>query len=386
MHFSKKIYTFVAEKLNNMSEMQFTAMVLMTIITVTLIVFLPRRIMVDSVLNRSRWLMVGGTSLVATQFMLQYIFGFREMGVTQAVMVNLIFFIPCSWLFSMAIFNLQQWGTISRRDFLAGLVTWLLTVATLTVAAILSGDALADTAYMRWGEYISGLFYLVMQSYYTYSLYRSNRRLKNTLNDYYEFHTRRLLNWMSQSILLMALMAIGVPFLIFSSGLLLLIYALLIFFSIYYIVFSFIGYCVSNDSRQVEMAQQNAQAEGLTDSSEKSEPAISEAEYQRASQAVSHWLASEGHLNSNVTVAVAATAMHVPQRLLRAWYQREGFESYSDWLQYLRVEHAKKLLVEHQDWSIDIIAQQCGFSSRNYFHRIFLKLTGQTPAHYLDNH
>ena len=377
-------YLWRGKNITEMSEMQFTAMVLMTLITVTLIVFLPRRVL-DSVLNRSRWLMVGGTSLVAIQFMLQYIFGFRQMGVTQAVLVNLVFFIPCSWLFSMAIFNLQQWGTISRRDFLAGLVTWLLTIATLTVAAILSGDALADTAYMRWGEYISGLFYLVMQSYYTYSLYRSNRRLKNTLNDYYEFHTRRLLNWMSQSILLMALMAIGVPFLIFSSGLLLLIYALLIFFSIYYIVFSFIGYCVSNDSRQVEMAQQNAQEEGLTDSSEKSEPAISEAEYQRASQAVNQWLASEGHLHSKVSLAVAATAMRVPQRLLRAWYQREGFESYSDWLQYLRVEHAKKLLVEHRDWSIDIIAQQCGFSSRNYFHRIFLKLTGQTPAHYLDN-
>ena len=79
-----------------MTEMQFSAMVLMSLLSVTLIVLLPRRVMTESVLNRSRWLMVGGTSLVAVQFLLQYTFGFRQMGVTQAVMVNLLFFVPCS--------------------------------------------------------------------------------------------------------------------------------------------------------------------------------------------------------------------------------------------------------------------------------------------------
>jgi AraC-like DNA-binding protein len=151
----------------------------------------------------------------------------------------------------------------------------------------------------------------------------------------------------------------------------------------YCIVFSFICYCVGNDSYQVEMAQQNASDEGLSDTTTKNDSVISDSERQRVTQAVDQWLASDGHLHSNVTVAMAATAMHVPQRLLRAWYQAEGFESYSDWLQHLRVEYAKQLLAQHPDWSIDIIAEQSGFSSRNYFHRIFLKLTGLTPAQYV---
>ena len=155
------------------------------------------------------------------------------------------------------------------------------------------------------------------------------------------------------------------------------------FFSIYYITFSFICYCVSNDSHQVELAQQNAKDEGIADKTEKNEPAITDAERQRVTQAVEKWLAAEGHLRSSITVATAATAMHVPQRLLRAWYQTEGFDSYSDWLQQLRVKHAKQLLVQHPEWSVDTIAEQCGFSSRNYFHRIFLKLTGQTPSQYV---
>lgn len=366
-----------------MTEMQFSAMVLMSLLAVTLIVLLPRRVMTEPVLNRSRWLMVGGTALVAVQFLLQYTFGFRQMGVTQAVMVNLLFFVPCSCLFSLAILNLQQKGHLLRRDVLVGLVGWAVTVASLSIAAYQSGAVLTDSLWMRWAEYAAALFYCLMQLYYTCRLIRSNRQLKNMLNDYYEHHTHHLLHWMNQSIVLMALMAFGVPFLIFSSGLPLLVYAFLIFFSIYYIVFSFICYCVGNDSYQVEMAQQNASDEGLSDTTTKNDSVISDSERQRVTLAVDQWLASDGHLHSNVTVAMAATAMHVPQRLLRAWYQVEGFESYSDWLQHLRVEYAKQLLAQHPDWSIDIIAKQSGFSSRNYFHRIFLKLTGQTPAQYV---
>lgn len=46
------------------------------------------------------------------------------------------------------------------------------------------------------------------------------------------------------------------PFLIFSSGVLLVAYALLIFFSIYYLVFSFICYGVKGDAQLVQAAEQ----------------------------------------------------------------------------------------------------------------------------------
>ena len=81
--------------------MQFTAMVLMSMLTLTLVFLLPRRAERDRSFVRSRWLMAGGMALLAVQFLLQYVFGFREMGVTQAVMINLLFFIPTSVLISL---------------------------------------------------------------------------------------------------------------------------------------------------------------------------------------------------------------------------------------------------------------------------------------------
>ena len=42
-----------------MKEMQFTAMVLMSLLTLTLALLLPRRVAMDSVFGRSRWMMAG---------------------------------------------------------------------------------------------------------------------------------------------------------------------------------------------------------------------------------------------------------------------------------------------------------------------------------------
>ena len=40
------------------------------------------------------------------------------------------------------------------------------------------------------------------------------------------------------------------------------------------------------------------------------------------------------------------------------------------------------MLRDHPDWTIDSIAEHCGFNSRKYFHQVFQEQTGITPAKY----
>ena len=81
-----------------MEQVQFTAIVLSALLTLKLLM-LPKRSVSNWAASRSRMMMVLGMVLLFVQFMLQYIFKFRSMGVTQAVMLNLIFFVPVSWMF-----------------------------------------------------------------------------------------------------------------------------------------------------------------------------------------------------------------------------------------------------------------------------------------------
>ena len=52
---------------------------------------------------------------------------------------------------------------------------------------------------------------------------------------------------------------------------------------------------------------------------------------------------------------------------------------WSQLLEYYRVNHAKRLLLEAPPLSVTEVALESGFSAMNTIHRSFKKLTGQTP-------
>ena len=72
----------------------------------------------------------------------------------------------------------------------------------------------------------------------------------------------------------------------------------------------------------------------------------------------------------------------VPRHQLTLWLRGTEWELFNPWLTHLRLEEAKKQLVEHPGWSNDIIAEHCGFNSRSYFQTVFKKTTGLSPTEY----
>ena len=88
--------------------MQISGMLTMTVLSVMLVICAPGRSTRRISFAKARWMMAGGTGLIALQFLLQHAFGFRQMGVTQAVCCNLLFFTPSSLLCSMSILYMQR--------------------------------------------------------------------------------------------------------------------------------------------------------------------------------------------------------------------------------------------------------------------------------------
>ena len=46
----------------------------------------------------------------------------------------------------------------------------------------------------------------------------------------------------------------------------------------------------------------------------------------------------------------------------------------------LRVDEAKRVIIEHPDWTNETVAAHCGFNDRTAFQRKFKEITGMTPA------
>ena len=356
-------------------EMQISGMLTMGMLSVMLMACVPNRSTRRVSFAQARWMMTIGTGLIAVQFLLQYIFGFRQMGVTQAVLINLLFFTPASLLCSMAILYVQRKGHVARREWLTASGVCGLVVIILIGGALFDGVPLREESpVLRMAEYASSVLYLLMQSYIFKHQYIAYLQLKQAIDEYYDRSRRDLFGWMGWSMKAMALLAFFVPVVIFMEGAPLIGFSIAYFFAIAYSTISLYSYGISEDIARVEEAD-NFIPSPSPKSGGSVDPAIT--------KAVERWIANGHYREHNLTLGIVARQMGVPQRQLQEWLRQSEYGKLAGLVTTLRIEEAKRVLKEHPEWSTESVADYCGFSSREYFHRTFRQMTGSTPAHYI---
>lgn len=341
-----------------MKEMQFSAVMMMTLMALALLTLLPAKVREDRVANRSRWLMTGGLLLIAVQFLIQYISGMRSSDLQHALTVNLVFFIPSAALMSLNILNLERLGRVRRIEWTIGIVTWLVSLALVACKALVAASVV----------------YGMMQVYYSWLHLREVPRLELALADYYDTDDDGLLWWIKITIVILALITMMVPLIIFSEGWLMACFALFIFVGIFYMWFCFVRYVITGAANHVREAEQSVEQDEHAST-------VTDEALQKVEKAVKQWTAAGGHLHSGTTKPMAAQAMQLPQYLLSAWIKNQGYSSYSKWITTLRVEEAKRTLHAHPEWSNEAVADHCGIS-RSHFQRVFAEITGVTPMQY----
>ena len=355
-----------------LGEMQISGMLTMLMLSVMLMACVPDRSIRRGSFARARWMMAAGTGFIAVQFLLQYIFGFRQMGVTQGVCCNLIFFTPATLLCGMAILYVQRQGRVSLREWMTGGGICALAILLLIGVALLDDIPLREESpLLRWSEYVASVLYVMMQSYIFKHQYLSYKRLEQAVDEYYDRSRRDLFGWMGWSMKTMAVLAFFVPLVIFMEGAPLVGFSIAYFFAIAYSTISLYSYGISKDVERVEEAEEVVIQEIRP---REIDPAITEA--------VDRWKANAHYREHNLTLGIVARQMGVPQRQLQEWLRQSEHGKLAGLVTTLRIEEAKRVLKEHPDWSTESVANYCGFSSREYFHRTFRQMTGMTPANF----
>ncbi len=374
--------------------MQFTAVVLMLLLTVKLLFLRERRIKSRHA-RQARRLMTTGTVLLSLHFAIQLKTGLRVMGITQSVMLNLAMLIPASYLFARAILLLQRRGNLSLADRWTGPAVWTVTMAMLAVAALTDGKPLlSDTLQMRLAERTGAVLYMLMQGYYTWRHSVSIVAMHRALHDYYDRDTDGMLRWMQYSIVGLMLLALMVPVAIFSSGPGMLAVAFAVYFLMFYLVDSFCFYLTSPAPERMQAAEQNAaemeeELENLnngkqTDAGTADAAVLSPEVMSEVEQAVEAWKARGGYCQTGLLQPLAAQDIGISRYRLTTWLHQQGLK-YTEWIAQLRVEEAKRIIAAHPDWSNDAVAQHCGFTDRTVLQRTFKRIEGITPQKYLEN-
>ncbi len=114
-------------------------------------------------------------------------------------------------------------------------------------------------------------------------------------------------------------------------------------------------------------------------------PTFNEREFMKLERALDTWVREKRYCEYDKSRAEIARELNTSKELLYHYFQTVKGVDFMTWRVQLRIEEAKRLLLENKDASTNIIAEVSGFSDRSNFHRQFVKLVGCSPKEWRDS-
>ena len=358
------------------TEVQITCFILMLLLTMVLTFALPKFIVSGKVYNIARILLLCGTALASIHFLVQYLLQKSVANLSDLrTSVNLLFGFPVTFFVNYSLIFLQRRGRVKHR------IWYVVPGLTAIALFVFIYCQLAPDLSLRLehANTVMALLYAICLVYCSVVEIIGYRRLEKSI----KFHGNKsyipLVKWTKTTTIVMTIVSLGFPIVIFSQNpMVRSVYGLVTISSAFVYVFSFIGYGLTG-------LKKNAANE--SEDGEETIPMLMNPVKTRQMQtAVEHFIQDEGFATPGITIRIAADFMGVSVNMLKLWLKTTKYGKFSTWVNALRVEKAKNMLLETPGLSNDMIAQMCGFCDRQYFQRLFRAQEGISPTQWAHEH
>ena len=127
--------------------------------------------------------------------------------------------------------------------------------------------------------------------------------------------------------------------------------------------------------RSVNLADNHIKRLTLNSEAEKSEVPPHEKELLEIQKTIEEQMS-----NTSLTVLKLASDLHTSERQLYRKVQQLTGMTPNEYINSIRLNYARKLLISNRSVTIEMVAQKVGFKSRSYFSRLFKKAYGISPG------
>lgn len=110
-----------------------------------------------------------------------------------------------------------------------------------------------------------------------------------------------------------------------------------------------------------------------------------EDEYTRIERALKTWVAEKRYCEYDKSREEIAQELNTTKETLHHFFVTKKGVDFKTWRTELRIEEAKRMLIENTDFSVNIIGELAGFSDRSNFHRQFVKIVGCSPKQWRES-
>ncbi|WP_303010678.1 helix-turn-helix domain-containing protein [uncultured Bacteroides sp.] len=91
------------------------------------------------------------------------------------------------------------------------------------------------------------------------------------------------------------------------------------------------------------------------------------------------------YINKSYTIELLAKSLNENEHAVSTAIKSKGFTGFREYINYLRLEHFRRLATEDPGKNVKELMYACGFTSRATFYRIFSEKYGISPARFIDN-
>ena len=330
--------------------------------------------------ERSRWMIVAALIGLAIQYVLQMSFGFRAMHDNLGAVINILLYTPCFSLISIGIYNIE-----TTRANLRKMILMCSGIYASIIVVFCVGISLHHGLYIREGLYLLLTLFCVSVFYCIYMIIQEMIRRKNMLETMAATDLLPYVRYSRASVIILWLAVLAMPVAIFSTTLLYIVgpavLLALLFFNLTFIALgnSYIP------TEELLDKEENIQLSGGV-KVEKPLQQLSEERRNFIQSSLDQWCMDLGYKDSNVNMLTLSRTLCISKNELSLFFDQCLHSNFRIWLSEIRLNAAKKMMLEYPDYSNDIISAECGFSCRTHLYRIFKTKEGCSPTEWRDFH
>lgn len=222
--------------------------------------------------------------------------------------------------------------------------------------------------------------YVLLMARYTFLFIKNYRIFRRRMDNYFSSNEADRMRWIMFSFYV--ILTIGVMALLIS--IFMSIYVVLVFtvvFDIFYIYFAirFINY--AHCFHVIETATDNDFMD--TDTAMNGNIPYSDSKnFNALEKRIEEWVAAKGFTEKYMTINALVPKLYTNRHYLSTYINTCKRKSFREWINELRIEEAKRLLLEYPDMSVSEIASRIGFATQSHFGQQFRASTGLSPKSY----
>ena len=327
--------------------------------------------------ERSRWMIVGALIGLAIQYVLQMTFGFRAMHDDLGAVINILLYTPCFSLISIGIYNIETTRANLRKMILicSGIYAAIIVVFCV-------GICLHHSLYIREGLYLMLTLFCVSVFYCIYMIIQEMIRRKNMLETMAATDLLPYVRYSRASVVILWLAVLAMPVAIFSTTLLYIVGPVvllaLLFFNLTFIALG------NSYIPTEELLDKEEESQRCGGAKEKPLQQLSEERRNFIQNSLDQWCMDLGYKDCNVNMLTLSRTLCISKNELSLFFDQCLHSNFRIWLSEIRLNAAKKMMLEYPDYSNDIISAECGFSCRTHLYRIFKTKEGCSPTEWRD--